>query len=136
MSVGHNAKTAAEAGLQPWLHGGGGGGEAACVRLSIRKSIIGPRAGLQKGRRMCATFWKFEPKAARRDAVTRIQDRYPENGDDDLLFAGFRVPGNVMPDRIAVAPGRLKRESQSIRRTPSGDLNRQHVEDRTINVIN
>ena len=62
--------------------------------------------------------------------------RYPENGDDDLLFAGFRVPGNVMPDRIAVAPGRLKRESQSIRRTPSGDLNRQHVEDRTINVIN
>ena len=71
MSVGHNAKTAAEAGLQPWLHGGGGGGEAACVRLSIRKSIIGPRAGLQKGRRMCATFWKLEPKAARRDAVTR-----------------------------------------------------------------
>ena len=74
MSVGHNAKTAAEAGLQPWLHGGGGGGEAACVRLSITKSIIGPRAGLQKGRRMCATFWKFEPKAARRDAVTRIQN--------------------------------------------------------------
>ena len=67
---------------------------------------------------------------------TRIQNRNPENGDDDLLFAGFRVPGNVMPDRIAVAPGRLKRESQSIRRTPSGDLNRQHVEDRTINVIN
>lgn len=49
MSVGHNAKTAAEAGLQPWLHGGDGGGEAACVRLSIRKSSIGPRAGLQKG---------------------------------------------------------------------------------------
>ena len=49
MSVGHNAKTAAEAGLQPWLHGDGGGGEAACVRLSIRKSSIGPRAGRPKG---------------------------------------------------------------------------------------
>jgi len=47
--VGHNAKTAAEAGLQPWLHGGGGGGEAACARLSIRKSSIGPRAGRPKG---------------------------------------------------------------------------------------
>ena len=49
MRVGHNAKTAAEAGLQPWLHGGGGGGEAACARLSIRKSSIGPRAGRPKG---------------------------------------------------------------------------------------
>jgi len=47
--VGHNAKTAAEAGLQPWLHGGGGGGEAACARLNIRKSSIGPRAGRPKG---------------------------------------------------------------------------------------
>ena len=52
MSVGHNAKTAAEAGLQPWLHGGSeleggcGGGEAACARLSIRKSSIGLRRAL------------------------------------------------------------------------------------------
>ena len=52
MSVGHNAKTAAEAGLQPWMHGGSeleggcGGGEAACARLSIRKSSIGPRRAL------------------------------------------------------------------------------------------
>ena len=29
MSVGHNAKTAAEAGLQPWLHGGRGGIEGS-----------------------------------------------------------------------------------------------------------
>ena len=29
MSVGHNAKTAAEAGLQPWLHGGRGGMEGS-----------------------------------------------------------------------------------------------------------
>ena len=59
MSVGHNAKTAAEAGLQPWLHGGDGGGEAACVRLSIRKSSIGPRAGLQKGaQNVCDIFSK------------------------------------------------------------------------------
>ena len=63
MSVGHNAKTAAEAGLQPWLHGGSeleggcGGGEAACARLSIRKSSIGPRAGLQKGaQNVCDIF--------------------------------------------------------------------------------
>ena len=52
MSVGHNAKTAAEAGLQPWMHGGSeleggcGGGEAACARLSIRKSSIGLRRAL------------------------------------------------------------------------------------------
>ena len=65
MSVGHNAKTAAEAGLQPWMHGGSeleggcGGGEAACARLSIRKSSIGPpRAGrpLRRGTLFRRTF--------------------------------------------------------------------------------
>lgn len=56
MSVGHNAKTAAEAGLQPWLHGGGGGGgEAACVRLSIKKSSI-RAARAQRGRRVFDNF--------------------------------------------------------------------------------
>jgi hypothetical protein len=29
VSVGHNAKTVAEAGLQPWLHGGRGGMEGS-----------------------------------------------------------------------------------------------------------
>ena len=132
MSVGHNAKTAAEAGLQPWLHGGSeleggcGGGEAACARLSIRKSSIGLRRALD------APFAEVLPKD-RADPHTTLREisdlprrstlRTSQRGRDKQAS---RQPSQSTGCRVCRVTGsKTPRGSRTHRLTKTHRLNRK-----------